>query len=228
MINAKPLPPFHPKTERLPARKRMTICIGIVASDGVVIAADREEGDGYLKNDTGKISVVFKGTVPIGQFAVTGAGTSANLDEAGNLLRNAYSDNHDPEVGESEVVSALAKAHRDYYTETILPFDAYPRDERPFYRLLIGCDSAAFGKRLWSTSELAFNSTNDYEAVGSGETVAKGILSTLYDSIPLLYAIKLAAYVIYKTKISVSNCGLGTDIVILRRGVFSRLCLEER
>ena len=33
------------KFQRLPRQKRMTICIGLRASDGIVIAADAEEGD---------------------------------------------------------------------------------------------------------------------------------------------------------------------------------------
>ena len=59
----KPLPRHtpRPKPQRLPERKRMTICIGIVASDGVVIAADREESSGDFKNDTGKILHTFRG-----------------------------------------------------------------------------------------------------------------------------------------------------------------------
>ena len=63
----------------------MTIAVGILASDGVVIAADREEGDGYLKTDTGKVSQTFKGTAPIGSIAITGAGTGPYLDEAASI-----------------------------------------------------------------------------------------------------------------------------------------------
>ena len=68
----------------------MTIAIGILASDGVIIAADREEGDGYLKTDRGKISQVFRGLFPAGSIAVTGAGDAAALDEVSNLITDAF------------------------------------------------------------------------------------------------------------------------------------------
>jgi 20S proteasome alpha/beta subunit len=55
----------------------MTIVLGILSSDGVVLAADREEEDGYLKNDRGKILNVFRGIQPVGSIAVSGAGDGA-------------------------------------------------------------------------------------------------------------------------------------------------------
>ena len=48
MIAPRP-PPFEPKKTRLPVRKRMTICIGMLAEDGIVIAADTEESDTLLQ-----------------------------------------------------------------------------------------------------------------------------------------------------------------------------------
>lgn len=214
MISAKPLPRFKPKSERLPVRKRMTIAIGILASDGVVIAADREEGDGYLKNDSGKVSQAFKGTVPIGSIAITGSGSGPYLDEVARLITEGFCD--DAVGTEATVEAGIRKAHRKYYKESVLPF---PHGERPDYDLLVGCYGEQLGRRLWKTAGLALNPVKDYDAVGAGYAVANGLLGRLWDNVPVRYAIKLAAYVIHQVKMSVKDCGLGTDIVIVRRSL---------
>ena len=70
----------------------MTICIGILASDGIVIAADREEGDGYVKTDQGKISTATRLIFPVGSIAVTGSGWGSYLDEVAERLRDKFCD----------------------------------------------------------------------------------------------------------------------------------------
>src|ERR1700719_1125175 len=90
MIGPKPHPSPRPQPERLPKRKRMTIAIGLRARDGIVIAADREEGDGYLTNERGKILQVFRGMPPIGWITVTGAGDGPALDEVSKLLGDVF------------------------------------------------------------------------------------------------------------------------------------------
>jgi 20S proteasome alpha/beta subunit len=208
------LPRQEPSVKRLRTMKRMTIAIGILASDGVVLAADREESDGYLKNDTGKVSLTFKGTAPVGTIGVTGAGSGAYLDEIARLISDCFCEE---QIGdETSVKELIRKTHRKYYKEAVLPF---PREDRPDYDLLIGCSGDNLGRKLWKTSGLAINPVRDYDAVGAGSTVANRLLGELWDNIPCKYAIKLAAYVIYQVKASVKDCGLGTDIVIVRRPV---------
>ncbi len=193
----------------------MTIAIGILASDGVVIAADREEGDSYLKNDTGKVYQAFKGTLPLGAIAVTGAGSGPYLDEVSQLISDGFCADM---VGTEETVQAgIKETNRKYYKEAVLPF---PREDRPDYDLLIGCYGEQLGRRLWKTQGLAVNPVKDYDAVGAGCTVANGLLGRLWDMVPVRYAVKLAAYVVYRVKTSVKDCGLGTDIVIVRRSLF--------
>ena len=215
MHSALPKPKPKPKAVRLPVEKGVTIGIGIVASDGIVIAADREEGDSYLKNDTGKISLLFKATQPLGSIAVTGAGTEPYIDEAAKLISASFSD--DTEGTEATVESAIAATHRKYYSETVLPFALYPSNERPDYSLLVGCWGDNLGKHIWKTFGLSVSQSKDYDAVGAGSTVANALLGKLWDMVPVRYAIKLAAYVIYQVKASVKDCGFETDIAIVRQ-----------
>jgi len=191
----------------------MTICIGILANDGIVLAADREEGDGYLKTDQGKIAWKFRGIQPIGASGITGAGVGPYLDEIANKLNDVFTD--DAEGSENVVGPKLCDAHRSYYEQTVLPF---PSSDRPDYELLVACYGQGI-KCIWSTCRMAFTKVHDYEAVGVGAKVAKTWLGRLYDRIPAFYAAKLAAYVIYQVNRSVGGCGLGTDILMIRYGI---------
>jgi 20S proteasome alpha/beta subunit len=192
----------------------MTIALGLSARDSIVVAADREESDGYLKNDTGKILQVLRGRPPIGRIAVTGAGSGAELDEISRLLGNVFC--AEGERSSADARAALEAEHRRYYQQTILPFAPQPPLERPDYSLIIGCLQGQTGKALFSTSRLAFNESSDYQAVGIGASVANDWLATLYDFVLSILAVRIAAYVIYQVKNRVSGCGLGTDIVVLK------------
>jgi 20S proteasome alpha/beta subunit len=193
----------------------MTIAMGIRASDGIVIAADREEGDGYLTNERGKILQTFRGRNPVGWIGIAGAGDGPAIDEVTKLLTDAFC--ADAERSADELKAALCNEHRAYYKKTILPFARHSQLERPDYSLLIGCLEGGGGKSLFFTSRLSFNESNDYEAISVGATVANNWLGRLYDYMPVSRAIRLAAYVVYQVKNSVSGCGLGTDIIGLKR-----------
>ncbi|MGB7553903.1 MAG: hypothetical protein WBM04_05995 [Candidatus Korobacteraceae bacterium] len=187
----------------------MTIAIGILASDGIVIAADREESDDYLKTDQGKITWKFRGIQPVGACAVMGAGDGAYLDEIGAELIDIFAD--DGDGSENVLMSKLRNAHRSHYKRTVIPLSG----ERPHYSLLIGCYGANV-KCIWKTSRMAFTKVQDYDAVGIGSKVASSWLNKLYDRIPTLYAAKLATYVIYQVKRTVGGCGLGTDVLVIK------------
>jgi len=213
MMHPKPHLCFRSKSERLPDRKHMTLAMGIVAQDGIVVAADREEGDGYVKNDRGKIACLLRGLQPAGRIAVSGAGHGPPLDEVSGILTNVFCE--DKERTPAEAKEALKRAHRAYYRKIILPFARQPIDERPEYKLIIGCCAGPTGKALFSTSRLACNEINDYDTVGVGSTIANLWLDKLYDNMPVMAAIKLAAYVVYQVKNTVSGVGLGTNIFVL-------------
>lgn len=209
----RPLAKLHPSVKRLPARKGMTIVIGMVAQDGIVVAADREEGNEYLKNDMGKIRATLRGREPHGWIGIGGAGDGPSCDEISILLSDCFC--AEKERTSTEAKEALIAEHRSYYEKIVLPFASATQISCPDYALIIGCLMGQTGKCLFATSKLAVNPVDDYEAVGVGATVARTWLGRLYDRMPVIAAVKLAAYVIYQVKNSVSGCGLGTDIIIL-------------
>src|SRR5882724_1965440 len=78
--------PFRPKPRRLPKRKRMTVVVGIKNNDSVIVTADREENDLYLRDDVSKIEVCTLGNGWVIGFA--GAGDSAFIDFSVQKLRD--------------------------------------------------------------------------------------------------------------------------------------------
>jgi 20S proteasome alpha/beta subunit len=187
----------------------MTIAIGMRCRDGVIIAADREEGDGYTKNDVGKICATFRGIQPIGQIAIAGAGNGSYIDEVSKVLTDEFCE-------EGSGLKHLVGKHRSYYTETVLPM-AVQGTNAPDYQLIIGCVGGNVSNGIYSTSGLAVRESKDYEAIGVGGMVANELLGRLWDIVPVAYGAKLAAYVIFHVKNSVPGCGHGTDIMILGR-----------
>ena len=125
-----------------------------------MIAADREEGDGYLTNDRGKILQTFRGRNPIGWIGIAGAGDGPAIDEVTKLLTDTFC--ADVERTADETKRALRNEHRAYYKKIILLFSQQSQMKRPDYALIIGCLEGGIGKSLFVTSRLSFNESNDY------------------------------------------------------------------
>ena len=189
----------------------MTIAVGVRATDGIVVAADRQETVGYQKNDTGKITASWKRN-PTGSPIVTGAGTGTYLDSVAQRLQAWFGD--DKTAGTAkEIGDAINAVNRMFYTETVLPFSTFPDHDRPDYSLLVGCDVATDWPMFFTTEKLALKTTQDYDAVGLGAATAKALLSKFYVRLPVAMAINLVAFVMYEVKASIEGCGLGTDIL---------------
>jgi predicted proteasome-type protease len=203
----------------------MTISIGLMADNGIVLAADRQETAGYQKTDTGKISANFKPGK--GSLIVTGAGSGTYLDSIAQQILASFSDD-DKNKKSVEVAVALNTTNRRFYSETVIPFSSYPDHERPDYALLIGCDVVGSQPALFETDRLAFKSVDDYTAVGLGASTAKTLLSKFYiPRMPTPIAISLAAFVMYEVKASVEGCGLGTDVFYTADHVLQSVRDEE-
>jgi 20S proteasome alpha/beta subunit len=187
----------------------MTIAIGIRCSDGIIIAADREEGDGYMKNDVGKIRATVRLKSPIGQIAIAGAGSGPYIDEVSKILTDEFAE-------ENSGLDEITNKHRNYYSEIVMPMSVYGANA-PDYRLLIGSVGGNVSKGIYSTAGLSIKENDDYEAIGAGAMIANEWLSRLWDYVPVLQAAKLAAYVIFHVKNSIPGCGHGTDIMMLNQ-----------
>jgi hypothetical protein len=197
----------------------MTIALGLLASDGLVMVADRQETHGNLiKLDRGKMSAYASRKEDEVQRAIVmaGAGDAHHIDAIGQKLLNGVF-TLDRKDNVNEFMNAML---RDFYRDYILPFAQYPESQRPDIELLIG-SGAQYGQQLWVSQKSVFRPAGYYVAIGVGSLTAYPLLARLYppSSVPdLKAAIVIAMYVIAHVKEFTDGCGKNTDIAALQNG----------
>ncbi len=204
----------------------MTIALGILAHGGAVVAADREQSDGTLKSDQGKIRGQW--VAGRGSLAVSGAGNGPYLDSLTAELIDWFKDDK-AKFSAEKIEEEIRNKNYAFYEKSVLPFAPYEQDAD--YELL-ACFGAAptavevalasklgglpgKGCELWTSHKLSVVKEEHFAAVGCGATTAKALLARFWvPFIPLPVAINLAAYVVYHVKRTVKDVGLDTDIMI--------------
>jgi 20S proteasome alpha/beta subunit len=190
----------------------MTIALGIIALDGIVIAADRQESySGIQQTSQGKVSAAFK-IDPRSGILISGAGSSTHIDSLSGKLREWFCDDKNEDI--KEIRALIEEKNEDFYSRKVLPVTSNPDDYGPDYSLLVACSSGGT-KRLWSTDKLALNEESFFCALGLGGATAKALVGKLFCFMPVVNAINLAAFVIHEVKKTVEGCGLETDIAYL-------------
>jgi 20S proteasome alpha/beta subunit len=208
------LVPKPPKV-RLPRAKRMTICIGMLASDGIVIAADSQESDSYFKRSQQKILPYIGGLQaganpppPTIACALTGAGLAGYLDAF-----FAYALRDIPmKATHVELEDFLANKVQTYHRRHIFPLAA--AKDPPEIQALIGA-YASFQTCMFVSYGSTLRRALHYAAVGAGAHFALSIMGELVGWRDLKQAELLAAYVIALTKERIEECGKYTAIVSL-------------
>lgn len=195
----------------------MTIALGLVAVDGLVLASDSEHSVGdYFKTSGQK--VFFRSTQPMGSskdkflphgVGVTGSGTTAYIEAMQQNLIETYQKLYDEGMGDLE--SAFAKSLRDFYADNIFPFANHPYEDRPSVSLIIG-QECSYSAQLWATELTTIRRCTKYAAVGAGGFFATSLLWRLYlDSSDMTTMVLLAAYVIFQVKQHIPGCGQSTQ-----------------
>ncbi len=191
----------------------MTIALGILAKDGLVIASDRQVGmPEYLKMGRGKIAFGKQGAIgqPGGNMlAVTGAGNSHYIEHLQREFVN------EPFPATNELQKHFAERIHTFYQDHIIPFSGYASSERPDVSMIVA------GRRngaqvLLSSEKSVVTEHYDCCSVGAGAMYAGILLQRLYAPLGLTSAIQLAAYVVFQVKEHVDGCGNETDIIFLR------------
>lgn len=205
MIN--PLP-----QKRLPRPKRMTICIGIRASDGIVIAADAQESDWYYKRSQQKIiPYVCSGSSEPATLAcaLTGAGDAGYLDAFFDYALKDISGNSN----KRELEKFLAEKVKTFHERHLFPLSS--SSEPPEIQVLIGT-YIGYGTCLFVSHGSTLRTAFPHSAVGAGAHFASSLITELCDSIRDVKRTELvAAYIIGMTKESIEGCGKYTAIYSL-------------
>jgi 20S proteasome alpha/beta subunit len=189
----------------------MTIALGVLAKDGVVLAADTELTWGYLKTSGEKI---WTTEAKAGALAIAGAGLGGYLEAVSQQLIDDFQSLHKPIASEQikkrfeKILAAFHKAH-------VMPYG-----EAASIWFLIALQH---GKEtdLWATHSGVIWRRTPYATVGLGCEYADALLgkilrARLVPGVPL--AERIAAYAVFDTKNNVQNCGKKTSLVALQGG----------
>lgn len=216
-----PKPHDKPTAKRLPKGKLMTICIGIRSQEGIVIAADAQETDGYSKRAQQKIFTwgglqagsAGPSHLPVG-CVITGAGDAGFIDSFYQKLMGKLR----LDLTASEFEEILTNEIKEFYLEHVLPARHVEPDAD--LRMLVGI---YFGFRtgLYLTYKSTVQNSLAYSAIGIGAESALQILAEM----PLIRSLRetevIAAYIIWRIKESSLHCGKYTDIVSIRSPVMT-------
>jgi hypothetical protein len=195
----------------------MTVALGLVAWDGIVLAADMQESDGYFKEYGVKISSdAMDSRVDSNMRAaigITGAGPAVHLDAIaeqiiGGFHAHQFQSLNDFETWTGEVVA-------DFYKKHVV--DIAPHVDRDF-RLIIG---AQIENRcaLWTSDATVIKRVPTLEAVGSGAPFAKMALEARSISPNVELGILLAILGVARAREYDIHSGKGTHIVCLRDNI---------
>jgi hypothetical protein len=194
----------------------MTIALGLLAKDGLVLAADTEETYGAsLKHKHTKIWAALA-TDQSGDEAkfrccvVSGAGDGSYIDAISRQIVESVTKRE--ELPDAEIESGFRATLRDFYAEHVLPFAADRNP--PEFELLIGVQLPQ-ARLLRTGRNVLYEPFGDFIACGSGLTMAYPLLSRFYQGPrpDVRTAVLVAAYVMYHTKEAVPGCGKATEIM---------------
>jgi hypothetical protein len=146
--------------------RKVTIALGILATDGIVIAADRQIGvSQYMKLSQGKIA--FAKSVKDGKgasFAIAGAGTVSYLEAFSQLEMDKFHSHAGLDM--AEYSKTIQDGFDEFYRRHVEPFMALGSN-RPDISLLVGVEDGV-DRRLWYTENNLLVPSLQYCAIGSG------------------------------------------------------------
>ncbi len=213
-----PLPqpiPHRPRPLPQVYAKRMTIALGVLARDGVVLAADTEYTWGYLKTSGEKIR---SAECACGALAMAGAGDAGYLGAVCDDLVaefQSYGKNVPVPRMKARFEGILVEFHKKH----VVPYG--DSSSVAFWLLLAFQRGRA--SYLWSTCNGAMMRRAPYASIGLGCEYADALLGQMFGD-PAIglndvsLASRVAAYAVHQTKENVQNCGKKTSLVILRGG----------
>jgi 20S proteasome alpha/beta subunit len=189
----------------------MTIALGIVATDGIVLAADTEDSYGTTaKVAQSKIGFAYH-KIAGGTCAVTGAGGGLYIDAVTAELLDAYLGKG--EVSRKRLEPILRDVLHRFHALHVIPFGQYPSEDRPSFELIVS-HSLKHEATLWSTDHSVMHRQKKYAAVGVGAFTAMHLLRRLFtpSTRNVMETAVLAAYVAFEAKELIQGCGQFTQV----------------
>lgn len=215
----------------------MTIALGILASNGAVIAADTQESTGYLKGASNKILIGIQTDnqpnqpdgilrpLPMCSIAVSGAGHAGYLDAVMQEVVDGFLD--DKKTGMLEIQKAFRDRIRDFYKAHVLPFSKAPDYEDLEFSTIVGATARHNQRFLWASDKNTVRHCMPFGAVGLGAAYAKMFLNRLYNAMDVDHAVIVAAYTVFMVKDCIEGCGKDTHIVRMQDGAVTYVPAEK-
>jgi len=194
----------------------MTIALGILATDGIVLATDTElSWGGTRKTEGAKIEMW-----PDDGLAIAGAGDVNYMEALSERIHAAVQSVRTPDVAliRRKVQAALVNFHHHH----ILPWN----DPNLGIWLLIGIERGN-QRALWVTSKATMRPCV-CAAVGAGSVEADALLVGLFGlkkrpMLDLDTARLIAGYIAHVAKDRIPGCGKNTDMVLINGGTVEHL-----
>jgi 20S proteasome alpha/beta subunit len=190
----------------------MTIALGVLGGNGIVLGADSEETVGEAKTFALKLhsgaAYGLNGERP-SAMAVTGAGYGPYLDCVFQRFTDFFGNNEQLNV--EEIGAEFQKILYGFYAEHVIPYsDSAGLD----FQIIVGAQRDG-QSRLWVSNRGVMRRSYGYEAVGLGDSQAKAVLIRSVSLHSLDQIAALACYAILRAKENVVGCGKNTLLLYL-------------
>lgn len=204
----------------------MTIAVGLLSRESIVIAADSHETDYALKHRVGKITirgrtVEVTGTRQFNALAMTGAGDAHYLDAFMDRVHAFHASS--PTASLADLEQAIEARLLAFYAAHVLPFPPADNWGDHNVQTIIAARTSDGARMLWKTYlNTVIPVQGAYCAVGVGATWANMILKDAYPwQLDTKGAVLAAVHAVMATKDHVDYCGGVTDVVVIPNdGIF--------
>lgn len=189
----------------------MTIAIGLLTDEVVVLAADTEETTESHKAEVSKFIVSYSAGT---QMIIAGAGPDCHIETMAEILQEAIKKSKGKD--DEELKATFRTLLVAYYRQHVLSWPTIPEREDNDFALLIALVRAPKrGKhKLWVTRQTTLREAPYYAAVGLGVSYAKVLLRERFEFQRWEEAIPIAIDVIRRVKRNVAGCGQQTELLI--------------
>jgi 20S proteasome alpha/beta subunit len=197
----------------------MTIAIGLLTEDGIIMAADTEESTATQKANVSKFIWCSDGTLPHGMI-VSGAGPDFHIESVAELMRDEFSQlSSTSSIDLAILKQRLRACLSDYYRDRVLCWPSAGEREDNDFALLIGITSRKGQNALWVTRQNTLRDVDRYSAVGIGAQYAKVLLrQKIVDAPRKSSAMPIAIDVVRLVKRDIPGCGKDTELMLLAGG----------
>ena len=178
----------------------MTIALGFLCQDGILLGADSEMSSSSAKIHGMKLGILQ------GAWGDLTACFSGNVDYAAAALENLGEDLEDFKGG--RCLKAVRGSLEKFYRQHVMAHPSYPHNPDWLgYSFLIALRENGKGPKLYVTNETALRSVRTYRCEGVGRDVGNAALFAVYEGgMSEPHALAMAAYVLATVKHNVPAC----------------------